>query len=138
MCNKTSSANIEAWDDQHICSYYAKANIINQAFQLGLAKYFNSLVIRKKKANLKTEVTRKQSSPNFPKNEYFLPLVRTHRYAYKRVRNVRFLENLASFAFLLPPFSDSPFSLITDELASFYVATLLPRKTHIIVICNPC
>ena len=31
------------------------------------------------KANLKTEVTRKQSTPNFPKNEYFLP-PETHTY----------------------------------------------------------
>ena len=27
-----------------------------------------------KRANLKTGVTRKQSTPNFPKNEHFLPL----------------------------------------------------------------
>ena len=26
-----------------------------------------------KRANLKTEVTRKQSTPNFPKNKHFLP-----------------------------------------------------------------
>ena len=26
-----------------------------------------------KRANLKTGVSRKQSTPNFPKNEYFLP-----------------------------------------------------------------
>ena len=38
-----------------------------------------------KRANLKTEVTRIQSTPNFPKNE-------------------RFSENLACFVFLLPPF----------------------------------
>ena len=29
--------------------------------------------------------------------------------------NVPFSENLACFTFLLPPFSDSPFCLITDE-----------------------
>ena len=29
-------------------------------------------IIRRKKANLKIEVTRKQSTPNFPKNEHFL------------------------------------------------------------------
>ena len=33
------------------------------------------------KANLKTEVTRKQSTPNFPKNEYFLP-PETHTYEF--------------------------------------------------------
>ena len=46
-------------------------------------------------ANLKTEVTRKQSTP--------------------RGRNVRFSENLTWFAFLLPPIWDSPFKLITNE-----------------------
>ena len=35
-----------------------------------------------KKANLKTEVTRKQSIPNFLKNEHLLPLIRTHMFAY--------------------------------------------------------
>ena len=35
--------------------------------------------------------------------------------AYHGVRIVRFSENLARFAFLLPPFSYSPFCLITDE-----------------------
>ena len=29
--------------------------------------------------------------------------------------NVPFSKNLACFAFLLPPFSESPFCLITDE-----------------------
>ena len=32
-----------------------------------------------KRANLKTEVTRKQSTPNFPKNKHFLP-PDTHTY----------------------------------------------------------
>ena len=35
--------------------------------------------------------------------------------AYHGVRIVRFSENLARSAFLLPPFSYSPFCLITDE-----------------------
>ena len=34
---------------------------------------YNSSVIGKM-ANLKTGVSRKQSTPNFPKNEHFLPL----------------------------------------------------------------
>ena len=36
--------------------------------------------------------------------------------AYQGVRNVRFLENLACFAFLLPPFWDSHFCLVTDDI----------------------
>ena len=44
--------------------------------------------------------SKKQSTPNFPKNEHFLPPT----YAYQGVRNVRFSENLACFVFLVPPF----------------------------------
>ena len=58
----------------------------------------------------KTEVKRKQSMPNFPKKR---------RCAYQEVRNVRFSENLACFVFLLPPFWDSPFCPITNELKVF-------------------
>ena len=36
--------------------------------------------------------------------------------AYQGVRNVRFLENLACFAFLLPPSWDLPFRLIAGAL----------------------
>ena len=36
--------------------------------------------------------------------------------AYQGVKNVRFSENLARFVFLLPPFWDSSFCHITDEL----------------------
>ena len=63
-----------------------------------------------KKANLKTGVSRKQSTPNFPKNEHFLPLEHFLRTcAYHGVRNVRFLENLVCFIFLKHPFRDSTF-----------------------------
>ena len=55
-------------------------------------------------ANIKTEVTRKQSTPNFPLNEHFLP-PDTHTYMYvSGGKNVRFSENLAFCVFLLPPF----------------------------------
>ena len=43
--------------------------------------------------------------------------VRTCTCAYQGVRNVRFSENLACFTFLLPPFWDSSFCLITIEIA---------------------
>ena len=67
---------------------------------------------------LKTEVTRTQSTPNFPKKECFLPPPppppRTG--AYQGVKNVRFSGNLACFVFLLPPFRNSPFCHITDDI----------------------
>ena len=43
-------------------------------------------------------VSRKQSTPNFPKNEHFLPIF------------------LACFVFLKHPFWDSPFCLITNDI----------------------
>ena len=46
-----------------------------------------------KRANLKTELTRKQNPENFSENElFFLPL----SYLRVHVRKVRFLENLGS------------------------------------------
>ena len=36
--------------------------------------------------------------------------------AYQGVRNVSFSENLECFAFLLPPFWDSPFCFITGKV----------------------
>ena len=63
-----------------------------------------------KKANLKTGVSRKQSTPNFPKNEHFLPFEHFLRTcAHHGVRNVRFMENLVCFIFLKHPFRDSTF-----------------------------
>ena len=50
--------------------------------------------------NLKTEVTRKQSTPNFSKNEHFLPPY-THTCAYKEVRNVRFSKSFSVLCFLV-------------------------------------
>ena len=52
-----------------------------------------------------------ESTPNFPKNEHFLP-PDTH---YQEVSNVRFSENLTCFVFLKHPW-DSSFCLITDDL----------------------
>ena len=49
---------------------------------------------------LKTEVERKQRTPNFPKNEFMYPLIRP--LAYQGLRNVRFSENLLYFV-LFPP-----------------------------------
>ena len=67
--------------------------------------------------------SRKQSTPNFPKNEHFLPSD-THTYppdthTYVRVlevRNFRFSENLACFVFLKHALWDSLFYVITGEI----------------------
>ena len=59
------------------------------------------------------EVTRKQRTPNFPKNEHFL--FHTCACVYQGVRNTRFSENLTCFV-LLPPLWDTPFCLITDGI----------------------
>ena len=60
-----------------------------------------------------TCVSKKQSTPNIPKKQTFL----TPWYAH--VRKIRFSENLACFVFLEHPFWDSPFYLITDDLRLF-------------------
>ena len=56
----------------------------------------------------------------FRKTNIYYPLVETpvriRTCAYQGVRNVRFLENLVCFAFVLPPFWDSSFYVITDEM----------------------
>ena len=52
--------------------------------------------------NLKTEVTRKQSKPNFPKNENVLPPDTQMYVCVSGVWNDRFSENLPCFVFLLP------------------------------------
>ena len=61
-----------------------------------------SSVIRQK-ANLKTGVSRKQSTPNFPKNEHFLP---SDTHTYKCVsggKNVRFFGKFDVLCFLETP-----------------------------------
>ena len=46
-----------------------------------------------KRANLKTGVTRKQSTSNFAKKRTFLPpMIHVRKFAYQVVRNVRFPE----------------------------------------------
>ena len=52
--------------------------------------------------------------------------------AYQVVKKVRFSENLACFVFLLPPFWDSPFCHITDEVSNF--AVTIPSKTQIFLV----
>ena len=75
--------------------------------------------------NLKTGVSRKQSTPTFPKNEHFLPPDRQCTCARQRLRNVCFSGNLACFVFLKDPFWDSPFWLITDDTGIKYQGSLI-------------
>ena len=66
-------------------------------------------------------VSRKQSTPNFLKNEHFLP-PDTHTYVCVSVGKKCLCVpggTLACFVFLKYPFWDSPFWLITDALWGF-------------------
>ena len=103
------------------------------------------------RANLKTDVSRKQSTPNFPKIwsntlKQFVGCCRQvvwvyltilcgsgHIYwrntcAYEGLRNVRFLENLSCFIFLKHPFWDLPFCLITDKGMKIRLVLFFSRK----------
>ena len=69
--------------------------------------------------------TRKQSVPNFPKSEYFWT-PNMHTYVRKSgVRNFLFSGNLPYFVFLLPPFWDSLFCLITNKLVSLLLCFII-------------
>ena len=70
--------------------------------------------------NLKTGVSRKQSTPDFPENKKFL-----HACTYQGVRKFCFSENLACFVFLKYPFWDSPFCLITNDFVDKIICTII-------------
>ena len=55
---------------------------------------------------------------------------------YQRIRNIRFSENLASFAFLKHPFSGSPFCLIADVLSFLTKTEINWKKTEAFVTCK--
>ena len=78
-----------------------------------------------KRANLKTYVTRKQSTPNFLEKTISYPMIRKRICAYQGVKNVCFSESLTCLLFSLPPFCDLPFCLITDILRSEAYDTLI-------------
>ena len=64
---------------------------------------------------------------NFRKTNISYPLIRTPTCAYQGVGNVRFSENLPCFVFLLPPFWNLLFCLISHEIY---------MKLIIIVFCH--
>ena len=80
-----------------------KRNDVRGVVDAYAASKIKSSVIRKR-ANLKTGVSRKPSSPNFPKNEHSLPPDTHPKMCVSGVRNVRFSENLACSVFLKHPF----------------------------------
>ena len=65
--------------------------------------------------NLKTGVSRKESTRNFPKNEHSFPPDR-HTYVSGSKKCCFFSENLACYVFLKHPFWDPPFYFITDDI----------------------
>ena len=77
----------------HANLYTEEAFQFKHAFQL-------KEIVRGKRTILKTEITRKQSSPNFPKNDHFLPPDMHTCMCVSGVRNIRFLKNLWCFVFL--------------------------------------
>ena len=76
----------------------------------------NSLVI-KQKGESQNGCFKKTKPAKFSEKRTFLTPCKKVCCAYQGVINTRFSENLACFVFLKPPFWDSPFCLITDELS---------------------
>ena len=96
---------------------------LNIFVSIYVSTYVLRVIRNDKRANLKTGVSRKQSTSNFAKSESFLP---PDTYVcVSGVRNVRFSENLACFVFLKHPFWDSLFCLITVEVSLFQRDSLL-------------
>ena len=72
------------------------------------------ITVIRQKGKSRNGFSRKQSMPNFPKNEHFLP---PHMYTcvYQGVRNVHFSEYLECFILLKHPFWYLPFCPITNN-----------------------
>ena len=95
--------------------------------------YCTSSVIRQKDES-KNGCFKKTKHATFSEKRTFLTLWYAHArtYAYKRLRNVRFLENVACFVFLKHPFWDSPFCLITEDMYQYavHVCTCILYSVH--------
>ena len=85
---------------------YCWDSLITKIFQIGIQFIFKWPRTWEDGCNKKAKHAKFSEKRTFP----------TLWYAHVGVRNVRFSENLACFAFLLPPFWYSPFWLITYEL----------------------
>ena len=106
--------------DGNVGRSWVKLNI-----RLGiLASNLTSLVIRQK-GEFQNGCFQKAKHAKFSEKRTFLtPLIRGKWHGV----NVRFSENLACFAFLLPPFWHSPFCLITDVMWSTEVNSWLNKQ----------
>ena len=105
-----------------------KMESFNSNFKVRSIKIYLYLMLRKTwwlyfvgnkaQGRISKRVFQENKTPNFPKNKHFLPLICTRTCDYQGVGIVRFSENLACIVFLKHPFWDSPFCLITDDLAA--------------------
>ena len=55
------------------CLLHVKSFTVPYFLAFGINTKISSVIRQSQKVNLKTEEARKQSTPNFPKNERFLP-----------------------------------------------------------------
>ena len=77
---------------------------------------FSHFVSNKAKERISKRVFQESKARQiFRKTNISYPLIRTRMCAYQGVRNVRFSENLACFAFLKHRFWGSPFYPTTDD-----------------------
>ena len=88
-------------------------NFMTEIFTFVLKFTFSTSSVIRQNGESRNGCNKKGKHTKFSKQRTFL----THWYAH--VRNVRFSENLVYFAFLLPPFWDSPFCVINDNLFNF-------------------
>ena len=65
--------------------------------------------VKRKRANLKMAVTRKQGTPNFPKKKHWYPLIRTPACVHQGVRNIPFFGKFDVLCFLVTCFKIDPF-----------------------------
>ena len=84
---------------------------------------------RRRRMNNQTEVTRKQSTPNFPKNEHFLPPIRTRMCTCQGVRKllsykIWLVLFFGNHLFVIHPFALSPLQWVwVSEWTVGYVKT---------------
>ena len=91
--------------------------------------------MKKQKGESQNGGNKKTKRAKFSEKRTFLPPNSHSTYVYQGVRNVRFTENLARFVLLLPPFCDSPFCIIIDDL---YEIGQMERATRTRVLSDIC
>ena len=98
------------------------SNDLNQNSRWILVNYCAEFFNKKAKWQISKEWLQKYRAYQFfPKKRFFLSTnAHTFVFVTKAVRNVLFLKNLVCLVSLFPPFGNSPFYLIIDELLIFY------------------